>query len=104
MKPPCCSAHATNALRVANRDRLVSEINAETGKLCRADLLAACDAAGVPAGPINDMEDVFNDPHVKHRGLQADDEGIPLIRPPFRFSGAELASISAAPALGEHET
>ena len=97
-------AHATNALRVANRDRLVSEINAETGKLCRADLLAACDAAGVPAGPINDIEDVFNDPHVKHRGLQADDEGIPLIRPPFRFSGADLASISAAPALGEHET
>ena len=92
--------HATNALRIANRDTLISEINTETSKQNRADLLAACEAAGVPAGPINDLKDVFNDPQVQHRGLQADDNGIPLVRPPFRFSEATLATPKAAPALG----
>lgn len=95
-------AHASNAGRIANRETLVAEINAETRKRSRADLLAACEDAGVPAGPINDMKDVFADPQVRHRGLQADDNGIPLVRSPIRFSEADLATPRAAPGLNEH--
>ncbi len=97
-------AHGTNALRIANRDSLIAMINAETSKRSRADLLAACEAAGVPAGPINDMKDVFNDPQVQHRGLQATDNGVPLVRPPIRFSEAEIATPKAAPALGADDS
>ncbi len=96
--------HATNAQRITNRETLAAKINSETQKRTRADLLQACDAAGVPAGPINDMEDVFNDPQVKHRGLQADASGIPLVRSPFHFSDADLASMRAAPPLGANQT
>ena len=91
--------HATNADRIANRDTLVAALNAETSKLSRADLLTACEAAGVPAGPINDMQDVFEDPHVQARDLKTEDNGIPLVRPPFRFSEAETATPRAAPTL-----
>ena len=52
---------------------------------------------GIPAGPINDMEDVFADPQVRHRGLQTDDNGIPLVRRPFRFSEAETATPKRRP-------
>lgn len=33
------------------------------------ELLLALDAAGVPAGPINDLQQVFADPHVQARGM-----------------------------------
>ena len=95
-------AHANNAGRIANRETLIAEINRETAKRSRADLLADCEASGIPAGPINDMADVFSDPQVQHRGLQVDDNGIPLVRPPFRFSEAQLAAPKAAPGLNEH--
>ena len=89
----------SNAGRIEHRFELVTQINAETGKQTRAELLAACESSGIPAGPINDMADVFADPHVKARGLECDDDGVPLVRPPFRFSDAEIARPRAAPAL-----
>ena len=91
---------ATNALRIENRDALVDAIQSETRKLSRNQLLSACEKSGVPAGPINDMADVFADPHVQHRGLQLEDDGVSLVRSPMRFSDAELAPARAAPALG----
>ena len=91
--------HATNALRIENRETLVAEINAETKtKTCTA-LLSACEAAAVPAGPINHMDDVFKDPQVQHRGMQETADGIPLVRAPFRFSDAACAPIKPAPPL-----
>jgi crotonobetainyl-CoA:carnitine CoA-transferase CaiB-like acyl-CoA transferase len=95
-------AHSTNAGRIANRDTLIAQINRETKKRTRAELLADCEAKGIPAGPINDMADVFADPQVQHRGIQADDNGIPLVRPPFRFSEARTATPKAAPGLNDH--
>ena len=49
----------------------------------RAELLAKLEAAGVPAGPINRIEDVFADPQVVHRGLRLDlvgDDGAQRLR------------------------
>lgn len=92
-------AYATNAERIAGRAALAAAIGAETEGRSRAALLAACEAEGIPAGPINDLAEVFADPHVVARGLRQEAGGVPLVRPPFRFSSAEVAPPRAAPAL-----
>ena len=88
---------ATNPARVTNRAALTPLIEAATALRTRHDLLSACEAAGVPAGPINRMDDVFADPQVIARGLQIAPEGVPGVRSPFRFSDADLALGRAAP-------
>ena len=92
--------YATNAARVSNRDALDGLISEATAGMSRADLLAACEAKGIPAGPINRMEDVFADPQVVARGLRRDAGGVPGVAPPMRFSEGRLAPARAAPALG----
>lgn len=93
------AAYATNAQRIALRDELTAHLQAETGLWTKSDLLAACEVEGVPAGPINDMSEVFADPQVIARGLRREDDGVPGVRPPFRFSDAEIRGMEAAPAL-----
>jgi crotonobetainyl-CoA:carnitine CoA-transferase CaiB-like acyl-CoA transferase len=93
----------TNADRVTNRDALTLRLTEATRQWCKADLLAACEMAGVPAGPINDMAEVFADPQVVARGLQIAPGGLPGVRSPMRFSGAELALDRPAPRLGQHQ-
>lgn len=96
-------AFLTNADRVQNRADLTERLTAATCKWTKADLLAACEAAGVPAGPINDLAEVFADPQIVARGMQIAPGGMPGVRSPFRFSGAELALDRPAPTLGEHQ-
>ncbi len=100
---------ATNAARVASRSELVPILAEETATRLRDDLLAALEMEGVPAGPINSVEDVFNDTQVTHRGLKVDlpatgVEGghVPSVRTPISFRNGELVLERAAPALGEH--
>ena len=92
--------YLTNADRIANRDRLTGIIAARTRGWAKADLLAACEAAGVPAGPINDLAEVFADPQVIARGMRLDLGGVPGVRSPFTFSGADLALSAGSPKLG----
>ena len=68
----------------------------------KADLMDACVAHGVPADLIHDIGEVFADPQVIHRQMQLDLGGIPGVRSPFRFSGADLALDRPSPKLGEH--
>ena len=93
----------TNADRVKNRAAMTDRITAATKTWAKADLLAACEAEGVPAGPINDMAEVFADPQVVARGMQIAPEGLPGVRSPMSFSGAELALKRPAPRLGQHQ-
>ena len=51
---------------------------------------------------INDMNELFADPHIQSRGMQMELEGLPAIRSPMRFSDSELATKTAAPKLGAH--
>jgi len=95
--------YLTNADRVANREALTKELTAATRLRRKADLLTACAAAGVPAGPINDLAEVFADPQVVHRGLRLDLGGVPGLRSPFTFSDADLTLDRPAPTLGEHQ-
>ena len=94
---------ATNPDRLAQREVLVPMLAEKTRGFTMQGLLAACEAAGVPAGPINKFEDVFNDPQVQARGLRLDLDGVPSVRPPMRFSDADLALDRPAPTLGQDQ-
>jgi crotonobetainyl-CoA:carnitine CoA-transferase CaiB-like acyl-CoA transferase len=93
----------TNADRIANRVVMTERLTAATKTWAKTDLLAACEAEGVPAGPINDLAEVFADPQVQARGMQISPGGLPGVRSPMRFSGAELALDLPAPRLGQHQ-
>lgn len=95
--------YATNAGRVANRDALTAQLSTVTKAWTRDDLLAALEAEGVPAGPINDMQDVFADPQILARGLRIEPEGIPGVRLPIRFSDSDLSLDHASPRLGQDD-
>ncbi|MCB1339851.1 MAG: CoA transferase [Pseudooceanicola sp.] len=90
-----------NKDRIANRRVMIARLNGATAGWSKADLLAACEKQGVPAGPINDLSEVMADPQVVARGMQVMLDGVPGIRSPFRFSDAELALHRPAPKLGE---
>jgi len=92
---------ATNAARLAHRAELDAIIGAETGKRSSEDLLSACATAGIPAGPINSIDQVFADPQVRARGMRIELDGVPGVRSPFTFSDAELALNRPSPRHGE---
>ncbi len=97
---------ASNAGRLEHRTALFAAIEAATRLRARDDLLAALEAAGVPVGPINTVEQAFADPQVVHREMRIavarpDGTTLPGLRSPFRFSDADLATGRAAPRLGE---
>ncbi|WP_064685834.1 CaiB/BaiF CoA transferase family protein [Rhizobium bangladeshense] len=92
----------SNAERVRHREELTSTMEAQTKLFKRTDLLADLARVGIPAGPINTVEDVFADPQVAHRKMAVENEGIAGIRTPIIFSGHALSSHRKSPRLGEH--
>lgn len=92
---------ATNAARTVNAAALDAQIAAAAGGWSKQGLLDACHRAGVPAGPINRLDEVFADPQVIARGLRVDLGGMAGVRSPFAFSDAELALDRPSPMLGE---
>jgi crotonobetainyl-CoA:carnitine CoA-transferase CaiB-like acyl-CoA transferase len=94
---------ATNALRIANRVEMTRRLTEATLRWQKSDLLAACEAEGVPAGPINALDEVFADPQVIARALQIAPGGLPGVRSPMTFSGASLALDRPAPRLGQDQ-
>ena len=98
---------ATNAARVANRERLRERLIAALARFERLPLLAKLDAAGVPASPINTIGEMFADPQAKARGMRLDlDDGhgnaLPSVRSPMRLSETPLTYERPSPRLGEH--
>jgi crotonobetainyl-CoA:carnitine CoA-transferase CaiB-like acyl-CoA transferase len=103
------ASYKTNAGRVTNRAALVAHISGLTRRFKRADILAKLETVNVPAGPINDLDDVFADPQVLHRGMRlalssdaAKDGTIPGVRTPITIDGQGMAAERPAPRLGEH--
>ena len=93
----------TNPARVANRAAVTEMMEAKTRGWKRDDLLAALEKAGVPAGPINTVADVFEDPQFAHRGMKIMPNGVPGIRTPITFSATPLSLDRPSPKLGEHD-
>jgi crotonobetainyl-CoA:carnitine CoA-transferase CaiB-like acyl-CoA transferase len=90
-----------NVDRLEHRDDMDARLTAVTVTRTKADLLAACEAQGIPAGGINNMREVLEDPQVIASGMRIDVDGVPGIRSPFTFSDAELVLRRPAPKLGE---
>jgi crotonobetainyl-CoA:carnitine CoA-transferase CaiB-like acyl-CoA transferase len=90
----------TNGDRTANAAALDAEIAAATKAWTKQGLLDACHAAGVPAGPINRLDEVFADPQVVARGMRVELGGMSGVRSPFTFSDAELALDRPSPIHG----
>lgn len=97
--------YQSNKSRVANRLNLQDALQPSLKTFTRAQLLDMLEAAGVPAGPINRIEDVFNDPQIAHRGMRLDlkaADGSPVagIASPIVINGVRMAADSPSPHLG----
>jgi crotonobetainyl-CoA:carnitine CoA-transferase CaiB-like acyl-CoA transferase len=98
---------ATNADRVRNRAAIEPLIETVTRSRTTREWVAALEAAGVPCGPINTLQEVFEEPQVKARGMlrnlpHANAGTVPQVVSPMKFSGTPLDFHSAPPVLGEH--
>jgi crotonobetainyl-CoA:carnitine CoA-transferase CaiB-like acyl-CoA transferase len=99
--------YATQAARVANR----ASINAIIGGALAANTtgfwVQTLNKAGVPCGPVNSIQDVFQDPQIlaQHMVLDVPHSGHGVVRMlgfPMKFSGTPCQVRHTAPALGEH--
>ena len=102
--------YATNPTRVENRVALIPALAALTIGWGRDDLLAQLEKAGVPAGPINSIADVFDDKQVQHRGMRLDlpseaaaAGSVPGVRTPLMIDGKPAAHARPSPRVGEHQ-
>lgn len=109
-----CVAHladdarfATNKARVAHRAELIPLLRQATVFKTTAQWIELLETAGVPCGPINDLQQVFADPQVQARGLRLDlpnalGSHTPQVASPLRLSATPVAYRSAPPLLGQH--
>jgi crotonobetainyl-CoA:carnitine CoA-transferase CaiB-like acyl-CoA transferase len=92
--------YADGRLRVLNREALADRLEAILAADTSAAWLAKLDAAGVPAGPINTLDQALADPHVAARGLLAEVDGRRFVRAPMGFSKTPVALKKGPPPLG----
>ncbi len=98
---------ATNAARLQNVDWVETQIRAWTRQLTRAEILAKLDG-NIPVGPVQNMADIFVDPHVAARQMLetcspgGDNPDITLAANPIKFSATPTSLYQVPPTLGEH--
>ncbi len=97
----------TNGERVHNRPALLAAIEARTTQLTTAELLARMDEAGVPAGPIRDLREVFESPQAQFLGLAVTQKHptsgtIRTVRPAIGLSETPAEVRLPPPTLGQH--
>ena len=94
-------------LRLGHRAELETLIEAVTVREPRAHWLARCEAAGVPAGPINSVPEALADAHVRARGMVQElthpQAGrVNALGNPVKMSLTPPVMAAAAPTLGQH--
>ncbi len=99
--------YRNNSGRVRFRDDLVPKVAAIMLQKSSADWLVALNAEGIPCGPINDIEQVFADPQVRHRGLQLELDHLEAgrvasVANPIKMSLTPIQYDRAPPLLGQH--
>jgi crotonobetainyl-CoA:carnitine CoA-transferase CaiB-like acyl-CoA transferase len=106
----------TNAGRVIHRGEMVAMMAALTRSRSTADWIALLEARAVPCGPINNIRQAFDDPHVQARGLRITQQRYPdgqlpqgecinqvaTTASPLRLSDTPATLRYAPPALGQH--
>ncbi|MDG2270478.1 MAG: CaiB/BaiF CoA-transferase family protein [Alphaproteobacteria bacterium] len=100
---------ATNDSRVRNRDEVVTHLQAIMKTQTSAHWLAELEANKIGCGPINTLDQVFEDPHVKAREMVvnvphplAGPDGAQLIASPLKLSGTPVQYRHHPPLLGQH--
>ncbi|MGH2582425.1 MAG: CaiB/BaiF CoA transferase family protein [Anaerolineales bacterium] len=98
---------STNPKRVENREELIGLLGDLFLARSTADWLAVCEKAGVPAGPINTIDQVFTDPQVAARemvtnGKLSSGEGLKMLSSPLNIPTAPTQLRHPPPVLGEH--
>ncbi|WP_345797562.1 CaiB/BaiF CoA-transferase family protein [Castellaniella sp. MT123] len=98
---------ATNRARVEHRVELIPILRHLTTARTTAQWIQALESRAVPCGPINAVEQVFEDAQVRARGLriempQTEAGPVSLVASPIRLSGTPVDYRLAPPALGEH--
>jgi crotonobetainyl-CoA:carnitine CoA-transferase CaiB-like acyl-CoA transferase len=103
------SRFRTNPDRLKNRDALVEIIRATTVKHPGSYWIDGLESCNVPSGPVNDLEQVFNDPQIIERGMQmtmdhghAEGGTVDLIANPIKLSASPVSYRQAPPQVGEH--
>ena len=101
------SRYATNPDRIRNRESLVEAISRVLLTYEMSPLVQLLESVQVACGPINEMDRVFDDPQVRHRGMKISlPHGCGVMAPnvasPMRFSDSVVTYRHAAPMLGEH--
>jgi crotonobetainyl-CoA:carnitine CoA-transferase CaiB-like acyl-CoA transferase len=97
----------TNADRVKNRKEMTPLLSNIIAGWKQRELLDTLEKAGVAAGPINNLREVFEDPQVRHRGVQVEvphplSGTVKLAANPIRYSATPIEQYTAPPLLGEH--
>lgn len=97
----------SNRQRVAQREALVALISPAIARADMASWLEKLEAAGVPAGPIRTIDEVFDDPLTAARALttplsRADAEGKHIVNHPVKFSATPAQTRLDPPRLGAH--
>ena len=98
---------STNAARVQNRAEITNLLNAVFAKRSTKEWVKLLDDAGVANGPINTLEQVFQEPQVIARGMKIEMPHavagkVTLVASPMRFSGTPIKHEVPPPALGQH--
>jgi crotonobetainyl-CoA:carnitine CoA-transferase CaiB-like acyl-CoA transferase len=98
---------ATNPQRVANRVALIRLMRELTLTRSTAEWVAALESAAVPCGPINRIDQVFADPHVRERAMRIEMPHpaggvVPMVANPMRLSASPVSYRLAPPTLGQH--
>jgi crotonobetainyl-CoA:carnitine CoA-transferase CaiB-like acyl-CoA transferase len=98
---------ATNPQRVANRRELIVLLRQATVMRTTREWIGLLEQAGVPCGPINRIDEVFDDPQVQARGMRIEmphplAEKVALVANPIRFSASPVTYRNAPPRLGQH--
>jgi len=97
----------TNAQRVAHRDLLIALLSERLIARPRDEWLEVLEVHGVPCGPINTLDQVFDDPQVRHREMAvertaSDGRRATLVGNPITLDGQRMTSQQSPPRLGEH--
>jgi len=100
-------AFATGAERSKNRDALNARLQAILRERTSAQWIDSLNAAGVPCGPINTIDQVFADPQVRHLGLaqpvRSHERGdTELVGQPILMSRTGSGIRTPPPLMGEH--
>ena len=99
--------YSTNALRVNNRKQLIDQLSKLFATQNAGYWLEVFDKVGLPSGPINELDKVFENEQIKSREMQIElphsiDNKVTLLNSPIKIPTSPTKTHKAPPTLGEH--